>query len=112
MKLSVQQAIFAKNLATFITKIFDQGYSCTYGEVYRTKEQADWYYSRGMGIKNSLHCKRLAVDLNIFDKDGALLSSVADYKPFGDLWCSLHEKNRWGGIFSRPDANHFEQQEL
>lgn len=111
MKLSQQQAQFAKNLSVFINHIFSLGYSCTFGETYRTQEQADLYASRGMGIKNSLHCKKLAADLNIFDPSGTLLTTVDDYHALGEYWEKMNPKNRWGGRFSRPDANHFEQKE-
>lgn len=112
MSLVAQQDAFAQDLSKLILHIKSQNYSCTFGETYRTQQQSEWYAARGMGIKDSLHCQRLAVDLNIFKPDGSLITTVADYKPFGEYWQSLNKLNRWGGIFSRPDANHFERRRV
>jgi hypothetical protein len=109
-KLSEQQFQFAKNVARLLNFIFEKKYYCTLGEAYRTKEQAEIYAKEGKGIINSLHCKKLAIDLNIFNPQGEFLTEVEDYQEFGKYWENLHPKNRWGGRFSRPDADHFEQQ--
>jgi len=112
MRLSEKQAIFTRNVAMLIEYINKLGYECTFGDAYRTPEQAELYEKQGKGIKNSLHCKRLAIDLNLF-KDGSYLTDVASYKPFGDFWKTLHSYNRWGGDFPKlVDANHFEMQDL
>jgi len=102
--LSDRQAIFTINVAKLILLIQEQGYSCTFGEAYRTPEQASWNAMRGSGVKNSLHCKRLAVDLNLFYKGEYLMDSSA-HKPFGEWWEALHPDNRWGGRFH--DGNHY-----
>lgn len=104
MTLREQQEIFTKNVALLIDFIFEQGYTCTLGEAFRTQEQADWYAEKGIGSKNSLHCKRLAIDLNIF-KDGVYLSESDKYEFAGNYWYTLHEDNRWGG--AGGDGNHF-----
>lgn len=112
MMLSTKQAIFCKNASKFILKLNEYGYDVTDGEAYRTKEQAEWYAKKGIGSKNSLHCIRLARDLNLF-LDGVYLEKTEDYKFAGDIWKSIHELNRWGGDFKdkegnpKPDANHF-----
>lgn len=80
----------------------------TLGEAFRTKEQAELYAQSGKGIKNSLHCKRLAIDINIFDAKGTYLEDSQAYEFAGTFWESLHADNRWGGRFSRPDGGHFE----
>ena len=67
MRLQEQQAAFARDVAKLINWIFDNGHSVTFGETFRTPEQAEIYAKEGKGIKDSLHCKRLAVDLNLFD---------------------------------------------
>lgn len=102
--LREQQEIFALNTSKLIQFIFEQGYTCTYGETYRTEEQAEWNEKKGIGVKNSLHRKRLAVDFNIF-KNGILLTISDAYKFAGDYWYSLHPDNRWGGAGN--DGNHF-----
>ena len=89
----------------------EAGYQFTLGEVFRTPEQAKIYASQGKGILHSLHCERLAIDINIF-KDGVFLEKNSDYEPLGIYWESLHPKNRWGGRFKRVDSDHFERNEL
>jgi len=108
MTLSERQQIFATNVARLILNINGSGCACTFGEVYRTPEQAALNAANGIGIKNSLHCKRLAVDLNIF-RQGIYLSNTEAYTPFGEYWESLDPLNRWGGRFK--DGNHFEMRE-
>lgn len=107
MTLGQKQQLFAANVARLILWANAQGYRVTWGEAWRPPEQAARNAASGKGIANSLHCVRLAVDLNLF-RDGAYLSSSADHKPLGDYWKSLHTDNRWGGDFkSRPDGNHY-----
>jgi hypothetical protein len=69
---------------------------------------ADLYAKQGKGIKNSLHLKRLAIDLNLF-KDGAYLSDTESHRPFGEWWEAQDPLNRWGGRFK--DGNHYEMRE-
>jgi hypothetical protein len=99
-----KQEIFAANVAKLINFIIAHGYTLTLGETYRTKEQAEIYAKQGIGSANSLHCKRLAIDLNIF-KDGVLLTKSDDYEFAGEYWYSIHNDNRWGG--AGGDGNHF-----
>lgn len=107
--LADEQAWFAKDVSLLIKEIFLKGYSCTFGEAYRTPEQAEIYAKQGKGIKNSLHCKRLAIDLNLFSPEGKYLTEAKEYTYFGIYWKSLGKKNRWGGDFKNGDANHFER---
>lgn len=102
--MSVRQEIFARNVARLIQFIFESGYTCTLGEAYRTKEQAEIYAKEGKGLATSLHCKRLAIDINLF-KDGVYLTRTEDYEWLGDYWRALHPDNRWGGVGN--DGNHF-----
>ena len=106
--LSQQQAVFAKNVARLILFIEDSGKHCTFGEVYRTPEQAALYAKQGKGIKKSLHCLRLAVDLNLFDSDFAYRVDAEFYKPIADYWKTLHVQNKAGIDFAKVDSNHFE----
>lgn len=108
MKLWEKQAIFAQNVSALIHYITKINMMCTLGEVYRTQEQAAWYAERGIGIKNSLHCQKLAIDINLFTKEGDYLTQKDAYEPIGEFWESLHPKNRWGGRFKRVDCVHFE----
>jgi hypothetical protein len=109
--LSSKQITFAANAAKLIDHIFASGYACTIGEAWRSPEQAAIYAHEGKGIIDSLHCQRLAIDLNLF-KDGVYLDQTKDYAWLEPFWKSLHPNNRWGGIFTRADGNHFEMQNL
>ncbi|AWK13798.1 hypothetical protein SK355_12495 [Candidatus Fukatsuia symbiotica] len=44
----------------------EQNYQLTFGAAYRLKEQAERNAKVGIGIKNSLHIDRLAIDFNLF----------------------------------------------
>jgi hypothetical protein len=113
MTLSQKQALFAVNVAKLIDYIHAQGYLVTFGEAYRTPQQAQWDAQSGTGIVNSLHCKRLAIDLNLLSCQGEYISDTAHYEKCGHYWTSLHPFNRWGGTFkTRADGNHFEMQDL
>jgi len=118
MRLSERQQIFALNISKLILHIYSRGYACTLGESYRTPEMAEIYAKRGIGIKNSLHCKKLAQDLNLF-YEHEYLSNTASHAQFGKFWVSLHPANRWGGDWDKDglteegedDGNHYEMRE-
>ena len=105
MKLSDKQAIFTLNVAKLILWAESQGYKLTFGEVYRTPEMAEIYAAKGIGIKDSQHCKRLAVDFNLFCK-GVYMQDSESYARLGVAWEALDPDNRWGGRFG--DGNHLE----
>ena len=110
MTLLEQQMIFARNIGLLLQFISKSPYKCTLGEVYRTPKQAALNAQEGSGIVNSLHCERLAIDINLF-KDGKYLKDSKDYATIGAYWKSLHILNSWGGDFhTRPDGNHFQMQ--
>ncbi len=107
MTLGEKQRLFAKLIGGLLHYIYSQEYEVTFGEAYRTPEQAALNAKSGAGISNSLHTKRLAMDLNLF-KDGVWLQESGDHKPFGEWWKAQHSLCRWGGDFEhRPDGNHY-----
>ncbi len=109
MLLSQLQRLFARDTVLLFQYIDEEGYSFTYGEAMRSPEQAEIYAKSGKGIKDSLHCKRLAIDINLF-KDGIYLDDPKEYERFACFWEHLSPANRAGYNFkSRPDANHFER---
>ena len=108
MTLSDRQAIFAQNVAKLLIYMNQQGFKVTLGEAFRTHDQAEIYAHEGKGIVDSQHCKRLAIDLNLLDKEGNYLSDDKAYRQFGEYWESLSYDNRFGGDFKRVDSNHFE----
>lgn len=115
MTLSEHQQAFAADAAKLILYINQHSYSCTFGEAYRTPEQAAIYAREGKGIADSLHIERLAVDLNLFNSQNQYLTDRPSYEQFGIYWESLNPLNRWGGYFTTKygghisDANHFER---
>lgn len=106
LTLRQKQSLFAITLATFIARLYEAGYEVTFGETYRTPEQAALNAQKGTGIAKSLHTERLAADLMLF-QDGRYLTATDDYAEAGSIWTSLHPLARWGGTFSKPDGNHF-----
>lgn len=108
MSLSDRQQQFTRLVAQLILFANKQGYELTFGEAYRTQEQANKYAAMGIGSANSLHVKRLAIDFNLF-KDGKYLTGTEEYKELGEYWESIG--GQWGGRFKRGDGNHFELKE-
>lgn len=99
-----KQAKFLELICKFILALSERGYKTTCGEFFRPEFVAKIYKEQGKGIANSLHCQRLAADLNIF-KDGKLIERCEEA---GLLWESMSEDGHvcaWGGRFG--DADHF-----
>ena len=100
------QRKFPPLVALLIQWIYSQGLEVTFGEAWRTPEQAQWNADHGKGIVHSLHIDRLAIDLNLF-KDGVYLTDPAAYKPVADYWLTLDPDAAAGYYFSTVDADHF-----
>lgn len=109
MTLSQRQQAFTRKVAQLIIWANNKGYELTFGDAYRSQEQANKNAAMGIGIANSLHTQRLAVDFNLF-KDGKYLTDTESYTPLGEFWESIGGK--WGGRFTRKDGNHFEMGEV
>lgn len=113
MTLGDKQRRFTELVGRLIAWAYDNNYELTFGEAYRTPEQAALNAQKGSGISNSPHTKRLAIDINLFkdsspDVDDDIYQPNSDaYKPLGEYWESLDPLCRWGGRFSKPDGNHF-----
>lgn len=104
MTLSEKQQQFTVMIGQLITCAEKLGYGLTFGEAYRTPEQAALNAKKGSGIRNSLHTQRLAVDFNLFINGTYQTDSMA-YRQLGEFWESIG--GSWGGRFSKPDGNHF-----
>lgn len=105
--LGQKQRRFTQYVALLIQYAYARGYELSFGEAYRTPEQAKLNAQAGTGIANSLHTQRLAIDLNLF-KDGVYLTQSEYYEPLGRFWEGLAPDCRWGGRFKpRADGNHF-----
>jgi hypothetical protein len=107
MTLREQQSVFVLLVARLIDYAYRSGYELTFGEAWRTPEQAKLNAAKGSGISNSLHITRLAIDLNLF-RGGVFLDSTEHHRALGNYWKSLHPLARWGGDFQpKPDGNHY-----
>jgi hypothetical protein len=108
MSLVAEQASFLLDMCKLIQYATEQGFLLTGGELYRTPEQQEIYMKTGRSqTMNSLHLRRLAVDLNIF-KGGKLIGDKATIAPLGAYWESLHPLNSWGGNGRKlVDCPHF-----
>lgn len=105
--LRKKQSLFARLVSALIIEAESRGYEVTLGEAYRSPEEAERLANLGKGIKNSLHTKRLAIDINLF-KDGVYLPSTEDHRPLGEWWESMGTADyncTWGGRFG--DGNHY-----
>lgn len=107
MTLRQKQSRFARMVAELILEAERRGYEVTFGEAYRSPEEAARLARAGKGIARSLHTVRLAIDLNLF-LNGRYLSSSEAHRPLGEWWeaqsipgCTCC----WGGRFS--DGNHY-----
>ncbi len=104
--LRQKQSRFAMAVARLILKADELGYAVTFGEAWRTPEQAKLNAAKGTGISSSLHIDRLAIDLNLF-KDGRYITGGEGHSILGPWWKSLHRDHRWGGDFKLKDFNHY-----
>jgi hypothetical protein len=106
MTIGEKQRLFVPLVAKLISFAYANGYEMSFGDAYRSPEQATINAAKGVGIWNSLHTKRLAIDLNLF-RNGVYLQDTDSYEKVGSYWKTLHPLARWGGDFSKPDGNHF-----
>lgn len=110
MTLREYQNQFAKMLPGLLEKAFTLGFDVSIGEVYRSPEEAIRLSRVGKGSMNSLHCVRLAIDLNLF-KGGVYQTSSEAHRELGEWWES--QGGAWGGRFvdakgnPKPDGNHY-----
>ena len=109
MSLGKKQETFTRSLATMILYMEGFGYQSRLKEVLRTKEQAEWYHARGLGILNSNHRNGCAADI-YFTKGGELFWDGTPYKMAADWWIRQSDENYEycaGLYFSRRDVYHF-----
>lgn len=108
LTLRQKQSLFAVHVARLIIYADSVGYHMTLGEAWRSEQEATRLALSGQGIRRSLHQDRLAVDLNLFSRDGIWLTRTEDHRPFGEWWIRQHVLARWGGYFQhRKDGNHY-----
>ena len=100
--LGQKQRRFVRMVADLILFAYRSGYELSFAEAYRPPDVAELYARQGRGIRNSLHCERLAVDFNLF-RDGQYLDSTEAHRPLGEYWESIG--GTWGGRFN--DGGHY-----
>ena len=98
MTLREQQSEFVRMAVRLIEYAHAQGYELTFGDAFRDTRCP-------YGAKDTMHLKRLAIDLNLF-KDGRYLDETEDHLPLGEYWESIG--GRWGGRYKIRDGNHYE----
>lgn len=106
MTLAQKQRLFVRLLPDLITFAYAQGYEISLGEAWRSPEEAKRLAALGKGVTRSLHCDRLAIDLNLF-KQGNWLQTSEAHRPLGEHWEALSPLCCWGGRFDRADGNHY-----
>lgn len=107
MSLNAKQCrFFYKMNKLFVLLKEDYGLDVFGEELWRTPEMAEIYAERGVGIKTSVHRKKLAIDVKIY-KDGKILWDGPEYALAGKLWKQMDPDARWGGDFRRRDVYHF-----
>lgn len=104
--LGEKQRRFTRLVGLLIAWAYANGFELTFGDAYRSVAQAKLNAAAGKGIISSLHCERLAIDLNLF-RHGDYLQASSAYEALGAYWESLGADCAWGGRFSKPDGNHF-----
>lgn len=106
--LNRKQAEFTLHIARLLVWANENGIPCSGAEWFRTPEQAEIYAKAGKGIKNSNHCKRLALDIFCLDESGSVTWEMPQYEKLGAKWKSMHPLARWGGDIPKlRDAVHF-----
>jgi hypothetical protein len=57
-------------------------------------------------MAKSLHYQGLANDLCLYIK-GVYQTDTEAYRKLGEKWLQMDVDCRWGGMFTKPDGNHF-----
>lgn len=99
MSLVTRQHDFSMRIARLIIYADSLGYQVTGGDWYRDMR---CHY----GAANSMHRKRLAFDINLF-QNGVYLTDTMDHEPLGLYWERMG--GTWGGRFANKDGNHYEE---
>ena len=98
MTLGDKQEKFAEMVMLLLIWLHHMGYKVRLGHAMRCQNCK-------VGIANSEHKKKLAIDINLF-KDGKYLTRTEDHLPPGEYWESIG--GRWGGRLTKPDGNHYQ----
>ena len=110
MSLRTEQSHFALDIVKLLVWATEQGYEFTFGEAQRPVEMQEIYVRTGRSkTMNSLHLKKLAMDIFFF-KDGKYLATKEEVQLLGNHWESMCAANEWGGNWdSFKDVPHFQR---
>ncbi len=97
MSVGKKQELLAMSLPVLLNLMFLRGYTPRIGEVERARPLPH-------GHPNSLHHRRLAVDLHLV-RNGYYMQESEDHAAFGEFWETLSPIHAWGGHFD--DGNHY-----
>lgn len=103
MKLSEKQQLFTVMIASLIHFAEEKGYRLTFGEAYRTPEQAALNAKKGVALLTA--CIPSASRWILTCLLTANTRPTAPHTAPGEYWESIG--GSWGGRFSKPDGNHF-----
>lgn len=108
MSLPEKQSLFARLFAEWLTWCYTlPGVTIALSEGYvAITDAADGDYD-GPHMKQGGHYNKLAHDVDLFYHSVYITeSSHPIWKLLGEKWELSHVDARWGGRFSKPDANH------
>jgi hypothetical protein len=104
-KLFQLQTEFARLIPSLLNKAWELGYEVTLGDAYRDPRAfGDMGCKIGYGAANSMHKRKLAIDLNLFKND-LFQQTTEAHQELGEWWEQQHPMARWGGRFQ--DGNHY-----
>ena len=109
MGLRQRQSEFALAAALLIQKADELGYEVTLGDAYRDpRVHGDFGVAGGYGRSSSVHKLRMAIDLNLFDRNGEYITDDRGHKHLGKWWEKTFKEfdAAWGGRFN-GDFNHY-----
>jgi hypothetical protein len=115
MTLGQKQRLFARLAGMLLGEVYARGYEAALNWAFRPPQIAECLADHAgcpncharegaIAVKNSVHCLKLAVDIDLF-KDGVFLENTADHQPLGEWWEQQHPLCRWGGRWS--DGDHY-----
>ena len=109
MKLSDHQSEFLLDVCQLIGYCKYHAIKITGGELFRTiYQQAEYLRTGKSKTMNSMHLKRLAIDLNFF-VDGKLTYEKEKLENIGRYWEGLNILNESGMFWKFVDTNHFQR---
>ena len=91
-ELVKRQWDFARMLPLLLQKAHALGFEMSMGEAWRIGD-------------TRCHGARLAVDLNLWSRDGVLVTDTETHRPLGEFWENIG--GSWGGRFKKADGNHY-----